>query len=65
MDESDIDVIDNLIDDMNTDSDALEEYGFIVSNFMYLLRAFEKNTDFFAYAFGVFTRVSQTLNRDS
>lgn len=54
------DALDEIIDKQS--SEAKEEFGFIVSNFAYLIRAFDKNTIFFAYVSSVLKSVQQSMN---
>ena len=58
-----LDGYDNAIDDMikHQTEDCKDEFGFIVSNFAYLIRAFDKDTVFFAYVSGVLKHVQNTM----
>lgn len=58
-----LDGYDDAIDDMinHQSEDSKDEYGFIVSNFAYLLRAFDKDTVFFAYVSSVLKSVQNSM----
>lgn len=53
-------VINKMINHQTTQ--CKKDYGFIVSNFAYLLRAFERNTVFLAYVSSVLESVKQDMN---
>lgn len=59
-----LDGYDAAIDDMidHESEESKDEFGYIVSNFAYLIRAFEKDTIFFAYVSSVLKNVQQTMD---
>lgn len=58
-----LDGYDAAIDDMidHQSEECKEEFGYIVSNFAYLVRAFDKDTIFFAYVSSVLKNVQNTM----
>lgn len=58
-----LDGYDAAIDDMidHESEECKDEFGYIVSNFAYLLRAFDKDTIFFAYVSSVLKNVQKTM----
>ena len=58
-----MDGYDDAIDDMinHQTEDCKDEFGYIVSNFAYLIKAFDKDTVFFAYVSSVLKHVQNTM----